>query len=123
MAEPQPDSVHEGASTPPAPTGTAEDRKAAAALSSLDAHDDESSTKKDVDAEALGQAMKNLGVGDKKEHEGNKVVPKKAVKIDAGDVSLLIEQLELTKVKATELLKANDGDAVKAMTAFVTASA
>jgi hypothetical protein len=28
--------------------------------------------------------------------------------------------LELSKAKATELLKAHDGDAVKAMTAFVT---
>lgn len=89
MAEPQPAEVHEGASTPPPPTGTAEDRKAAAALSSLDAHDDESTAKKDVDTEALGQAMKNLGVsGDKKTEE--KVVTKKAVKIDAADVGLLV---------------------------------
>jgi hypothetical protein len=29
--------------------------------------------------------------------------------------------LELSKIKATELLKAHEGDAVKAMTAYVTA--
>ena len=34
-----------------------------------------------------------------------------------------VEELELSKPKATELLKANEGDAVKAMRAFVTASA
>ena len=31
-----------------------------------------------------------------------------------------VEELELSKVKATELLKAHDGDAIKAMRAFVT---
>lgn len=34
-----------------------------------------------------------------------------------------VEQLELTKPKATELLKAHDGDAVKAMSAFIGVSA
>lgn len=33
-----------------------------------------------------------------------------------------IDELELSKPKATELLKAHDGNAVKAITAFVTAS-
>ena len=32
-----------------------------------------------------------------------------------------IKELDLTKAKATELLKAHEGDAIKAMTAFVTA--
>ena len=31
-----------------------------------------------------------------------------------------VDELELTKAKATELLKAHDGDAVKAMRAYVT---
>lgn len=34
-----------------------------------------------------------------------------------------VEELELSKGKATDLLKAHEGDAVKAMRAFVTASA
>ncbi|KAF2814607.1 uncharacterized protein BDZ99DRAFT_458611 [Mytilinidion resinicola] len=125
MAEPQPPDVHEGASTPPPPTGTAEDRKAAAALSSLDTHDDDgSSPKANTDAAALGEAMKNLGVGEKAETVKKvEEAPKKAVKVDAVDVGLLVEQLELSRAKATELLKAHEGDAVKAMTAFVTASA
>ncbi|KAF2500996.1 hypothetical protein BU16DRAFT_533725 [Lophium mytilinum] len=124
MAEPQPPDVHEGASTPPPPTGTAEDRKAAAALSSLDTHDDDGSSKANTDAAALGEAMKNLGVGEKAETVKKvEEAPKKVVKVDAADVGLLVEQLELSKAKATELLKAHEGDAVKAMTAFVTASA
>ena len=32
-----------------------------------------------------------------------------------------VDELDLTKPKATELLKAHDGDAVKAMRAFVKA--
>ena len=31
-----------------------------------------------------------------------------------------VDELELTKAKATELLKAHDGDAVKAMRAYIT---
>ena len=31
-----------------------------------------------------------------------------------------VDELELTKTKATELLKAHDGDAVKAMRAYIT---
>ena len=38
------------------------------------------------------------------------------------DFDLQIEELELSKAKATELLKAHDGDAVKAMRAYVTTS-
>ena len=34
-----------------------------------------------------------------------------------------VEELDLNKTKATELLKAHEGDAIKAMRAFVTAAA
>jgi NACalpha-BTF3-like transcription factor len=73
----------------------------------------------------LDKAMKNLTVaGDKADGGGKSTsdTPKKAVKIEATDISLLVEQLDLTKPKATELLRANDGDAVKAMTVFVGAA-
>ena len=33
-----------------------------------------------------------------------------------------VEELDLTKMKATELLKAHEGDAIKALRAFVTAN-
>jgi hypothetical protein len=83
MAEPQPAEVQEGAADPHAPTGTAEDRKAAAALSTLDVQE-ESGAKKEVDSNALDKAMKGLGVEDKKGEE------KKTVKVEAADVNLLV---------------------------------
>jgi hypothetical protein len=86
MAEPQPQDVHEGAADPHAPTGTAEDRKAAAALSALDVAGDDTAEKKEVDSKALDKAMKGLNVkGEKKEEK-----EKKTVKVEAGDVSLLV---------------------------------
>lgn len=83
--EPQPNEIHEGASTQ-APLH-AEDRRAAAALSSLETqNDEEEGTTKALDTEALGKAMKNLDVKDKPvaKEAGKKV------KIEAGDVSLLV---------------------------------
>lgn len=129
MAEPQPPTVQEGAAKPHAPTGTADDRKAAAALSSLDAQDDSSVTK-EVDGKALDKAVKGLSIKDTKADE------KKNVKVEPADVNLLvcpsaeqvladmtddaqIKELDLSKQKATDLLKAYDGSAVKAMTAYV----
>jgi hypothetical protein len=88
MAEPQPENIQEGASDPPPPTGTAEDRKAAAALSSLDARGDDAGEKKEVDTKAVEQAMKNLDVGKGAEEK------KKAVKIEASDVALLVRLLQ-----------------------------
>jgi hypothetical protein len=83
----QPSGISEGAATPHAPTATAEDRKAAAALSSLDApaQEDDASAGKKVDSAALGEAMKNLSVEGKPAPE-----KKKVVKVDAADVTLLV---------------------------------
>jgi hypothetical protein len=129
MAEPQPPTVQEGAAEPHAPTGTADDRKAAAALSSLDAQEDSGVTK-EVDGKALDKAVKGLSIKNTKADE------KKNVKVELADVNLLvcasaeqvpvamtdgtqIKELDLSKQKATDLLKAHDGSAVKAMTAYV----
>ncbi|KAL8714573.1 MAG: hypothetical protein Q9220_001521 [cf. Caloplaca sp. 1 TL-2023] len=136
-------------SEPPAtaPPASAEDRKAAAALSSLDSHHTEDSATtsaktKNIDQEALAKAISRLEIstgattkgGDgpqqsekakefserrRREREERERVGK--VKVEAGDVGLLVKELELSKTKATELLKCHDGDAVKAMRAFVTA--
>ena len=84
--EPQPDSVHEGATVDEAPD--TESRKAAAALSSLDRHDDDVAPSKSADAEALGKAMKNLDVKDSGTKEAAE--PAKKVKVDAQDVVLLV---------------------------------
>ena len=41
----------------------------------------------------------------------------------SGELTMLqVEQLDMSKTKATELLRIHDADAVKAMTAWVTAS-
>jgi hypothetical protein len=82
--EPQPSSLAEGATEESTLPTNAEDRKAAAALSSLDTHN-EDDTGKDVDTEALGKAMKNLDVKD--------AAAKKSevkVKIEVADVTLLV---------------------------------
>jgi len=133
MADPQPPAVVEGATTgdvedelPDVPK-SAEDRKAAAALSSLDTgREDDASSTKNVDQDAVKKAMDRLagtGASDskvKKKEEPKEV--KKVVKVDQADVAQIMDQLDLTKPKATELLRAHDGDAVTAMKAFVTAS-
>ncbi|KAF7544356.1 hypothetical protein G7Z17_g10021 [Cylindrodendrum hubeiense] len=96
---------------------SAEDRKAASALASLDA--DESAGTNNVDHDAVSKAMKALG-GASKGAAGTGSSTKN-VKVDPADVALLVEELELPKPKATELLKSHEGDAVKAMRAYIAA--
>jgi hypothetical protein len=85
--EPQPSTLVEGATEESTLPTNAEDRKAAAALSSLDARgddDDENSGKsKDVDTAALDKAMKNLDV------KASKADVYKG-KIEAADVNLVV---------------------------------
>ncbi|KAN0071538.1 hypothetical protein V8E54_010134 [Elaphomyces granulatus] len=124
---------------------TAEDRKAAAALSSLNANeisqssnDASSNLPSAVDQEALGKAMSRLEIvagcaagtkgsigpgqgGALKKETDN--IKKKAVKIAAEDILLVVEELDLTKNKATELLKVHDGDVTKAIQAFISPAA
>ena len=89
--ERQPPNVVEGATTGDIddeiqPTAkSAEDRKAAAALSKLDAREDETASR-GVDQEAVSRAMNTLG-GDKKATEKAEL---KKVKVDAADVALLV---------------------------------
>ena len=117
----------------PAPAG-GEERKAAAALSSLDARGDDkpSGPKSEADQKALGDAMSRLEILDRGNATGKasaagsgagkkEAEEKKKVKINAADVTLLVEELELSKGKATELLRTHEGDALKAMRAFVRA--
>jgi HYPK UBA domain len=142
----------------------AEDRKAAAALNSLNANEisqDETagtSSKQPsaADQEALGKAMSRLeiasGTGGRKDAEKKsdkkaaEAEVKKKVKIASEDVNLLVsalrcplrvlgfyctqvlngwqvDELDLSKVKATELLRAHEGDAMKAIRAFILPSA
>jgi hypothetical protein len=91
--EPQPSNVHEGATVDETSLPTnAEDRKAAAALSSLESRggdDDDGGKSKAVDTEALGKAMKNLDVKDSRPKAGREV-PAKKIKVDQADVALLV---------------------------------
>jgi hypothetical protein len=101
MAEAQPPTIVEGATTgdvedevPQAKS--AEDRKAAAALSSLDApREDDSASTKNVDQEAVKKAMDRLAgtnatAGDGKKKEDEKKEVKKVVKVDQADVALMV---------------------------------
>lgn len=101
--EQQPASIVEGATTGDvedevAPTAkSAEDRKAAAALSSLDARAEDESGSRNVDQEAVRKAMDRLTVGgatngvtSKKQDEKKEQAVKKAVKVDPADVTLLV---------------------------------
>ncbi|KGO71719.1 hypothetical protein PITC_027320 [Penicillium italicum] len=117
-------------------SSNAEDRKAAAALSSLNSNEISTEVASagaplTASQEALGRAMSRLEIaaghdsGNRKPAEGPKtdeVARKKAVKVAPSDVTLLVEQLDLNKIKATELLKAHDGDVIKAMKAFIAPS-
>ncbi|KAK5171846.1 uncharacterized protein LTR77_003482 [Saxophila tyrrhenica] len=136
MAEPQPPDVVEGADPPESIPATADDRAAAKAMDSLDARGEDveapTTAKKEVDVKALTDAMKLLetssGAGastQKKAQEQKKKeeeVKKPLIKVDQGDVALLVEQLDVNKVKATEILRAHEADAVAAMKAWVTAA-
>ncbi|KAF1736723.1 hypothetical protein CRV24_002333 [Beauveria bassiana] len=104
MADEQPSTV----------SSSAEDRKAASALANLDSHDDAAATSSSsVDLAAVNKATKG-GSG-----SSSSAAAYKNVKVDAADVALLVEELELPKPKATELLKRHEGDAVKAMRAYI----
>ena len=130
MAEPQPPNVTEGADPPDVLPANAEDRKAAAAMNSLDARGDDAeapaTAKKEIDVKALTDAMKLLDPSSqpKKPLEKRKEeeVKKPLIKVDPADVALLVEQLDVSKGKATEMLRASDADATEAMRAWVTAA-
>ncbi|PNS16243.1 Ribosome assembly protein 1 [Sphaceloma murrayae] len=128
MAEPQPSNVKEGDTTQSVPAG-GDDKKAAAALSSLDqpSVSDDGASKKDVDTKALGDAMQRLEVAsgkadqtqdagktEKKEEE-----PAKKIKIEAADVTAVVEHCDMNKSKATELLRSYEGDLGKALRGYI----
>lgn len=108
MAEPQssPPPPNPDADDPPPVVPTnAEDRKAAAALSSLDAHDEDEGKPNgkgtnNIDQEALGRAISRLemssgvkGVGGKEDEKAKakgKEEAGKRIKVDQADVGLLV---------------------------------
>lgn len=115
----------------PAAAQSAEDRKAASALASLDVSHDDATASKDVDRRAVDEAMKRLGAAaaasssavsaSSKPVAAKPAVPVKNVKVEPADVALVVDQLDLARPKAMDLLRAHDGDAVEAMRAYVRA--
>jgi len=93
MAEPQPPQIHEGATeeNPVDDKAGAEAKKEAAALNNLEDRSEDAEEKKDVDASALGQALK--GLDEKKDNGAKKEsAPAKKIKIEAADVTLLVSR-------------------------------
>lgn len=92
--EPQPSTVQEGADPPDVLPASAEDRKAAKAMSSLESNKiEDDAPKKEVDLKALNDAITKLGGGDSKKPEAVKKdegPPKPLVKVDQADVALLV---------------------------------
>ncbi|EJP70763.1 uncharacterized protein BBA_00393 [Beauveria bassiana ARSEF 2860] len=112
MADEQPSTV----------SSSAEDRKAASALANLDSHDDAAASSSTVDLAAVNKATKGGSGSGSGSGSSSSAAAYKNVKVDAADVALLVEELELPKPKATELLKRHEGDAVKAMRAYIAAA-
>ncbi|KAI5244110.1 hypothetical protein E4T47_03830 [Aureobasidium subglaciale] len=111
MAEPQPSQIQEGDQAPSAIPGVA--KSETAALESLSSTNNSSSAT--TSTAALGKAMKNLDIKDTGK------VDVKNIKVDMTDVVLLADNLDVSRARATELLKSNDADPVKAMRAWFTA--
>ncbi|KAI5236662.1 hypothetical protein E4T42_09386 [Aureobasidium subglaciale] len=110
MAEPQPPQIQEGDQVASAIPGVA--KPETAALESLSSTHNSSSTT--TSTAALGKAMKNLDLKDSSKPDV------KNLKVDMADVVLLADNLDVSRVKATELLRSNDADPVKAMRAWFT---
>lgn len=118
----------------------AEDRKAAAALDALNANDmsqengesqgtkQPSDTHQDALMKAMGRLEAAAGTGskatskkadEKKEDVKKEAEVKKKVKVSQEDVQFLVGELDLSKTKATDLLKAHDGSLDKTVKSFV----
>ncbi|KAI9656391.1 MAG: hypothetical protein M1831_004643 [Alyxoria varia] len=88
------------------------------------------------DAAKLGAAVSNLSLDDpaKSQQQQEAVAqkdkvaaseqskPAKKVKIDPADVTFMVEELEVSKSKATEMLKGNEGKRDAALKAFIVGS-
>ncbi|KAG9695939.1 hypothetical protein KCU95_g8397, partial [Aureobasidium melanogenum] len=113
MAEPQPSRIQEGDQAPAAIPGS--NKSETAALNSLDNQSADLKTTNTASTAALGKAMKNLDIASEDKAEVRNV------KVEMADVVLLAENLDVSRARATELLKANDADPVKAMRAWIAA--
>ena len=140
MAEPQPSAISEGMEEGAPPAASAEQRQTQKALDALESSrtvDNEENQKptKQVDANAISEAISRLEIATKagkstaedpneerrkrKEEEQREKERRAKIKVDQADVALLVDQCDLTKAKATELLRAHEGDFEKSLRAFL----
>lgn len=137
MAEPIPSANENDEVQKPA---NAEDRKAAAALDALNANnmgqqengEPGSKQPSTADQEALIKAMGRLeavaGGGktttrktdEKKEVSKKEAEAKSKIKLAAADIQFIVHELDLSRPKAMDLLRAHEGDRGKAVRSFVT---
>lgn len=136
MAEPIPSATENDEVQKPA---NAEDRKAAAALDALNANDmgqqenGEPGSKQPstADQEALIKAMGRLEavvgggktttrkIDEKKEVSKKEAEAKSKIKLAAADIQFVVNELDLPRPKAMDLLRAHEGDRGKAIRSFV----
>ncbi|KAI9889090.1 MAG: hypothetical protein M1814_005814 [Vezdaea aestivalis] len=94
--------------TAPSARKGVEDRKAQAAMDALEVRgeDEASSATAPVDASKMGEAMRNLGgEGGAASVADKTTAVRKDVKIRTEDVGYLAEQFDLSKAKATEMIR------------------
>ncbi|KOS23413.1 hypothetical protein ESCO_006667 [Escovopsis weberi] len=103
--------------SPAAAAKSVEDRKAASALANLDASADDSAAAPSAAASAAAAAAAAAGSSSSASKQA-KPAPKKNIKLDPEDVALVVDQLELSKPRAIELLKQHDGSAVAVLRMF-----
>lgn len=113
----------------PAPPASKDSANQSAALNNLsDTHaGDPSATggHDSADTAKLGAALSGLSVADKEKADKTSAekkaaeAPAKKVKVAPEDVTYLVEQLEVTKNKATAMLKEAEGKREKAIEDFV----
>ncbi|RVD86203.1 uncharacterized protein DFL_004492 [Arthrobotrys flagrans] len=119
MSDPTPDTED----VPQKPTN-AEDAKTLKALSNLDTHsslDDSSTPTTSANAEALAAGLSSLSVGTGKTADAG--VKKVIVKVATEDVAVIVEEMEVSKAKATELLRTHGADLKETLRAMISPSA
>lgn len=108
--------AHADADDEPVPAQSAEERKAASALAQLDqAGEEAEGAGRAGDAAAASEAVRSL--------QGAPGAPApaaaKSLRLDPALVALVADQLEMPRPRASDWLRAHDGDVVAALRAFV----
>ncbi|KAH8144423.1 uncharacterized protein LAJ45_11591 [Morchella importuna] len=93
----------------------AEDAARFKAMESMESTSDDAAVNNES-AEALGKAMQDLSVT---KANTAKPAPVASTKVNAADVALIVEEMEVTKARATDALRSCEGNVVEALRIFV----